>query len=240
MTDDRLQLGRSCSTTSSSTSATSPRRSARSRAAGTTSAQEAVVVNGKWKAIPFGNIGQLMNWRTDWFKRGRASRQVPRHLGRASTRPASSSRRQGPSVRLRARPRLRRQPRLALSAAVVLRRPRGRGRRQDRRHRFRRDRARRRLLPQVLQGDHARGLPRLDRRQQQQGVPVGADLLHQQRREHPVVRPSATSRTSAKVTDQAMNPQGPKGRFHLLNPHQPFDLQLHARTRRRPRPSCAG
>ena len=32
------------------------------------SAQEAVVVNGKWKAIPFANIGQLMNWRTDWFK----------------------------------------------------------------------------------------------------------------------------------------------------------------------------
>src|ERR1700743_3281354 len=31
-------------------------------------AQEAVVVGGKWKAIPFGNIGQLMNWRTDWFK----------------------------------------------------------------------------------------------------------------------------------------------------------------------------
>jgi ABC-type glycerol-3-phosphate transport system substrate-binding protein len=31
-------------------------------------AKEAVVVNGKWKAIPFGNVGQLMNWRTDWFK----------------------------------------------------------------------------------------------------------------------------------------------------------------------------
>jgi multiple sugar transport system substrate-binding protein len=31
-------------------------------------AREAVVVNGKWKAIPFGNIGQLMNYRTDWFK----------------------------------------------------------------------------------------------------------------------------------------------------------------------------
>ncbi len=31
-------------------------------------AKEACVVNGKWKAIPFGNIGQLMNWRTDWFK----------------------------------------------------------------------------------------------------------------------------------------------------------------------------
>ena len=28
---------------------------------------EAVVINGKYKAVPFGNIGQLMNWRTDWF-----------------------------------------------------------------------------------------------------------------------------------------------------------------------------
>jgi len=25
------------------------------------------MVNGKWKVIPFSNIGQLMNWRTDWF-----------------------------------------------------------------------------------------------------------------------------------------------------------------------------
>lgn len=31
------------------------------------SAKEAVVVNGKWKSIPFGNVGQIMNWRTDWF-----------------------------------------------------------------------------------------------------------------------------------------------------------------------------
>jgi multiple sugar transport system substrate-binding protein len=31
-------------------------------------AKEAVIVNGKWKEIPFGNVGQLMNWRTDWFK----------------------------------------------------------------------------------------------------------------------------------------------------------------------------
>jgi multiple sugar transport system substrate-binding protein len=31
-------------------------------------AKEACVVNGKWKAIPFGNVGQLMVWRTDWFK----------------------------------------------------------------------------------------------------------------------------------------------------------------------------
>jgi multiple sugar transport system substrate-binding protein len=30
-------------------------------------AKEAGFVNGKWKAVPFSNIGQLMNWRTDWF-----------------------------------------------------------------------------------------------------------------------------------------------------------------------------
>ena len=30
-------------------------------------AAEAVIINGKWKAVPFGNVGQLMNWRTDWF-----------------------------------------------------------------------------------------------------------------------------------------------------------------------------
>ena len=29
--------------------------------------REAVVVDGQWKAVPFCNIGQLMNWRTDWF-----------------------------------------------------------------------------------------------------------------------------------------------------------------------------
>ena len=30
-------------------------------------AKEAGIVNGQWKAIPHSNIGQLMNWRTDWF-----------------------------------------------------------------------------------------------------------------------------------------------------------------------------
>ncbi len=29
--------------------------------------KESVFVDGKWKAMPFSNIGQLMNWRTDWF-----------------------------------------------------------------------------------------------------------------------------------------------------------------------------
>jgi multiple sugar transport system substrate-binding protein len=30
--------------------------------------KEAGMIDGKWKSVPFCNIGQLMNWRTDWFK----------------------------------------------------------------------------------------------------------------------------------------------------------------------------
>jgi len=30
--------------------------------------RESVFVDGKWKGVPFSNIGQLMNWRTDYFK----------------------------------------------------------------------------------------------------------------------------------------------------------------------------
>ena len=29
---------------------------------------DSVVVNKKWKALPWGNIGQLEVYRTDWFK----------------------------------------------------------------------------------------------------------------------------------------------------------------------------
>src|SRR5438045_2000396 len=31
-------------------------------------AKEAGIVNGQWKSVPHSNIGELMNWRTDWFK----------------------------------------------------------------------------------------------------------------------------------------------------------------------------
>ena len=60
-----------------------------SRAAGTTPRGRPCVVNGKWKAIPFGNIGQLMNWRTDWFEEV-GVKTIPGHLGRAARRPARS------------------------------------------------------------------------------------------------------------------------------------------------------
>ena len=81
-------------------------------------AKEAVVVNGKWKAIPFGNIGQLMNWRTDWFAEV-GVKKFPDTWDELLEAGKKLKAKDHP-VRLRARPRLRRQPRLALSAAVVL------------------------------------------------------------------------------------------------------------------------
>lgn len=30
-------------------------------------AKEVAIIDGKWKSIPFSNVGQLMNWRLDWF-----------------------------------------------------------------------------------------------------------------------------------------------------------------------------
>jgi multiple sugar transport system substrate-binding protein len=32
--------------------------------------QDVVISNKKWKALPWGNIGQLEDYRTDWFKEG--------------------------------------------------------------------------------------------------------------------------------------------------------------------------
>ena len=114
--------------------------------------------------------------------------EIPRHLGRA-LRGRQETEGQGPPVRLRAGPRFWRQPRLALSAAVVLWRARGRGRRQDRR------RSTPTRPPSAV--DFARKFFKdcmfddvlgLDRCQQQQGVDGRADLVHQQCPEHPVVR----------------------------------------------------
>ena len=161
------------------------RRSGRQAAGRLVRAGEgSLVVNGKWKAVPVRQCRPADELAHGLVQGGRL-REIPGHLGRAA-RSRHQAQGQGPSVRLRARPRLRRQPRLALSAAVVLWRARGRARRQDGGARFRRDRARRRLRPQVLPADHARGRARLDRRQQQQGLAQRADLLHQQCREHPV------------------------------------------------------
>ena len=98
------------------------------------SAKEAVIVNGKWKAIPFGNVGQLMNWRTDWFAEAGIKEFPDTWDALAGGRHQAEE--GGPSVRLRTGPRLRRQPRLAVSTAVVIRRARGGAGRQDDRDRF--------------------------------------------------------------------------------------------------------
>ncbi len=106
-------------------------------------ARERRVVNGKWKAIPFCSIGQLMNWRTDWFAEVGVKKFPETWDELLRSRQEAESQRS--PLRFRARPRLWRQPRLALSAAVVLWRARGGRRRQDRHDQFGRDRARRRF-----------------------------------------------------------------------------------------------
>ena len=55
-----------------------------------------------------------------------------------------------------------------------------------------------------------------------------ADLLHQQRRDHPVRRPSSDFPDIAKVTDHALNPQGPKGQLPHLATCSPRDLHPRA------------
>jgi len=87
--DERPAAGDPVQQTNISTSATSPTRSARRKAAGTTAGKEAVVVEGKWKAIPFANIGQLMNWRTDWFAEV-GVKKFPGGPGKSSTKSARS------------------------------------------------------------------------------------------------------------------------------------------------------
>ena len=164
--------------------------------------------------------------------------QVPRQLGRPARRrpPAQEER---PSVRLRARPRLRRQPRLALPAALVLRRPRGGQGRQDGPHRLQPRRPQavdfcRRFYKETMFED-VLGWTDVNNNKAFFGEQISctnnaSSILVVGKRDFPEI---------AKVTDHALNPQGPKGRFHIFNP-QSHAILTHAPTRRRPRPSCAG
>ena len=110
------------------------------------SAQESVVVNGKWKAIPFGNIGQLMNWRTDWFKQAGYDK-FPDTWDELLE--AGIKLRSGQSVFFESGPRFG-DNHGWLIRAVVLRRPRGRA---DGRHRHRSAETARAIeYAQVIQG----------------------------------------------------------------------------------------
>ena len=53
----------------------------------------AVVVNKKWKALPWGNIGQLEVYRTDWFKEVGVTKFPT--TGKTCWRPVACSRRRG-------------------------------------------------------------------------------------------------------------------------------------------------
>ena len=218
-------------------SATSPRRSARRTAVGTTPSKKSVIVNGKWKAIPFGNVGQLMNWRSDWFgevgikdfpdtwdglleagiKLKKAGHPFGFELGHGFGDNhgwlypllwSYGAREVEPDGK-----------------TIV--------------HRFRRDRARHRLRPQAVPADHGGGLPRLDRCQQQQGMDERTDLVHQQCREHFVVCQEAVP--GHRQGDAAVA-QSARAEGTLPHPRtvEPRDLQFLRRTSRRRRTSWSG
>ena len=132
--------GPSSSTRASSTSPTSPTEIGKKLGAWHDNVLDAVVVEQEVEGAALGQHRPARGVSHRLVQGGRRQ-QVPRQLGGpARRRPAAQE--EGPSLRLRARPRLRRQPRLALPAALVLRRARGRQGRQDRAHRLRRDGAR--------------------------------------------------------------------------------------------------
>src|SRR5262249_19576712 len=120
-----------------------------------------------------------------------------------------------------------RQPWLAVSASVVLWRRRGLAGWQDSCDRLGRDGAGDRFRPEVFPADDAGGCAWLDRCQQQQGIDKRADLMHEQRRKHPVVRQEAVPRH--RQGDAAVaEPAGTEGALSHPRAVEPRDLQLLA------------
>ena len=138
---DRASTGRTSSTRASSTSATSPAEIGKKLGGWHDNILDAVVVNKKWKALPWGNIGQLEVYRTDWFKEVGVTKFPDTWEDLLAA--GRLLKKKGHPFGFELGPRLRRQPRLDVSAALVVRRARGRQGRQDRPHRLRGDGARR-------------------------------------------------------------------------------------------------
>ena len=187
--------------------------------------KEAVVVDGKWKAIPFANIGQLMNWRTDWFAEVGVKKfpetwdelyEVGKKL-KAKDHPFGFELGHGfgdnhgwlyPLLWSYG------GAEVAADGKTVVIDSDETARAVDFCRKFFKDT----MLDDV---------PRLDRRQQQQGVDGGADLLHQQCREHPVVRQARLSR-NRQGHRPGDEPGGAEGALPPAQLDQPFDLRLLA------------
>ena len=137
------------------------------------------VVNKKWKALPWGNIGQLEVYRTDWFKEVGVNKfpdtwedlLAAGRLLKKKGHPFGFELGHGfgdnhgwlyPLLWSYGGREVDKDGKTVLIDSVG-------------------DGEGRRLLPDVLQGDDVRGRARLDGREQQQGVLRRADLLHEQR-----------------------------------------------------------
>ena len=187
--------------------------------------KEAVVVEGKWKAIPFANIGQLMNWRTDWFAEVGVKKfpetweelyEVGKKL-KAKDHPFGFELGHGfgdnhgwlyPLLWSYG------GSEVAADGKTVVIDSDETARAVDFCRKFFKDT----MLDDV---------PRLDRRQQQQGMDGGADLLHQQCRKHPVVRQARVSR-NRQGHRPGDEPGGAEGALPSAQLDQPFDLRFLA------------
>ena len=172
--------GRSSTPRAWPTSATWPRRSARPRAATTTSPGRSRTVGNKWIGVPFTTGGGLIAYRKSWLEEA-GLQDLPRDLGHLP-RGRQEAQGQGAADRPDRGPHLRRRAGLVVSLPVVVWRQGGRGRRQDRRAEQQGNGRVDQVRGRPVEGDHGRRRARLGRHQQQPRLPVPDHQRHQQRR----------------------------------------------------------
>ncbi len=199
--------------------------------------KEAGIVDGKWKAIPFSNIGQLMNWRTDWFKEVGVTKfpdtweelyEVGKKL-KAKDHPFGFELGHGFGDNHGWL-----YPLLWSYGGHEVEKPTARPCRSTRRKRRRRS-----ISPASSSRTRCSTTSWLDRRQQQQGVDGRADLVHQQRREHSVARQARLPRyrQGHRPGDEPAGAEGPVPSDEL---DQPRRSSTSRRKSRRRTISCAG
>ena len=201
-------------------------------------AKEAGIVNGKWKAVPFSNIGQLMNWRTDWFKEVGVTKfpdtwdelyEVGKKL-KAKDHPFGFELGHGfgdnhgwlyPLLWSYGGHEVEPDGKTVVIDSDET------ARAVDFARKFFKDYdARGRASAGPMSATTRRGWPSRSPAPTMPRASCGW--------------PSAISRRSPRSPTRRMNPAGPKGRFHLLNCDQPFDLQFHPAEGGGARRSCAG
>ena len=196
------------------------------------------VDKGKWKSVPHGNIGQLMNYRRDWFDEV-GIKKFPEtwdEFLEAGIKLKAKGHPFGMSMGHGFADNYSWLYPLLWSYGVTVMDKDGKKVALD----SQRDREGRGVRQEALQGSLHRGLHRVAGPGQQQGLPDQPDLVHQQRLQH----------HGLGQARPAGDGQGDRSRPQSQGPHRPALPRARARDarrvrvqqgpRRRPRISCAG